>query len=86
MKNVEHTENGFYVVIATHASNSDRDDFVRKVIASGYRQVNFFYDIGTSKYYIYYDTARTIPEGNNIINSIKASPYAAEASLVKIYN
>ena len=86
LKNVDNTQNAYYLILAVHGSISKRDDFVKKVISSGYSKVNFFYDINTSMYYIYYDKSTSLEDANSIVNTINNNPYAAKISIVKIEN
>ena len=55
LKNIDYVENGYYLIIAVHSDIDKRNEFVTKVLASGRTDVDFFYDVKTSKYYIYYD-------------------------------
>ena len=54
VKNVKNTESGFYVVIGVHSDVAKRDEFLRKAVAAGETNIDFFFDVTTSKYYIYY--------------------------------
>jgi type IX secretion system PorP/SprF family membrane protein len=86
LKNVKHVENGYYLIIAVHTDKAKRNDFVTKVVASGRTNVDFFYDINTSKYYIYYDKFNSIEEANEALKSKGNRPYNTNMSLVKIEN
>ena len=86
LKNVQNVENGYYLIIAVHTDKEKRDDFVRKIVASGRTDVDFFYDVKTSKYYIYYDTFGSIEEANDAMKSKGNRPYNKKMSLVKIEN
>ncbi|MFC4636650.1 hypothetical protein ACFO3O_22285, partial [Dokdonia ponticola] len=86
LKNVENTDNAYYLVLAVHGNTSKRDEFVKKVIASGYSNVNFFYDINTSKYYIYSDKTTSLQSANEKLNKQNNAPYASRMSIIKIEN
>ncbi len=86
LKNVQNVENGYYLVLAVHTEISKRNDFVTKVVASGRSNVDFFYDVNTSKYYIYYDKFENIEEANRALESKGNRPYNQKLSLVKIEN
>jgi type IX secretion system PorP/SprF family membrane protein len=86
LKNVNNTEEGIYVVIAVHTDTSKRDEFLTKAIASGATNVDFFYDVKTSKYYIYQAKYDSISAANNAIKSNNKKPYNKNMSLVKIEN
>ncbi len=86
LKNVKNVENGYYLIVAVHNDVAKRDDFVTKVVASGRTNIDFFYDVNTSKYYIYYDKFDTIEEANEALKTKGNRPYNAKMSLVKIEN
>jgi len=86
LKNVKNVENGYYLVIAVHTDKEKRNDFVTKVVASGRTNVDFFYDVNTSEYYIYYDKFNSIEEANEAMKAKGNRPYNKNMSLVKIEN
>ena len=86
LKNVKNVENGYYLIIAVHTDKDKRNDFVTKVVASGRTDVDFFYDVNTSEYYIYYDKFNSIEEANEALKSKGNKPYNKKMSLVKIEN
>jgi hypothetical protein len=86
LKNVENTDNAYYIVLAVHGNIIDRDEFVKKVIASGYPNVNFFYDINTSKYYIYSDKTTSLQSANEKLDNQNNASYESRISIIKIEN
>ncbi len=86
LKNVQNTESAYYLVLATHNTKEARDSFLEKVIASGYNEIDFFYDVTTTRYYIYYKKFETIEEAKSTQTYLNGSPYADKASIVKIEN
>ena len=86
LKNVKNVDNGYYVVLAVHTNVIKRNEFVSKVIASGHSDVDFFYDVNTSKYYIYYDKFESIEQANKALQQKGNKPYNQKLSLVKIEN
>jgi type IX secretion system PorP/SprF family membrane protein len=86
LKNVKHVEDGYYLIIAVHTDKDKRDDFVRKVVSSGRSDVDFFFDVNTSKYYIYYDKFNSIEEANQAMKAKGNRPYNKNMSLLKIEN
>jgi hypothetical protein len=86
LKNVKNVENGYYLVIAVHNNVKKRNDFITKVIASGRTDVDFFYDVNTSNYYIYYDKFDSIDLANKAMGSKGDRPYNVNMSLMKIEN
>lgn len=86
LKNVANTDDGYYVVLAVHNDVEKRNDFVRKAVASGESDIDFFYDINTSKYYIYSKKIESIEQANSQLQSKDNKPYNKNMSLVKIEN
>ena len=86
LKNINNVESGFYLVLAVHSNIAKRNDFVTKVIASGRQDVDFFYDVSTSKYYIYTDKFYSLQEANEALNKKGTRPYNINMSLMKIEN
>jgi hypothetical protein len=86
LKNVKNVENGFYMIVAVHSDKEKRDEFLTKVVASGQSNINFFYDVNTSKYFIYYEKFDFIGEANNALKTKGNKPYNGKMSIVKIEN
>ncbi|OEK08335.1 hypothetical protein A8C32_02465 [Flavivirga aquatica] len=86
IKNVKNVESGYYLVIAVHSNVTKRDDFLRKTVASGQANINFFYDVTTSKYFIYYDKFDNLSQAQKAMISKGSKPYNSEMSMVKIEN
>ena len=86
LKNVNNVENGYYVIIATHAKKSKRDEFLRKAVASGRNDINFFYDVNTSRYYIYYIKSDSIKNATAKMKLEASKPYNNNMSIIKIEN
>ncbi|WP_458626528.1 PorP/SprF family type IX secretion system membrane protein [Winogradskyella sp. PC D3.3] len=86
LKNIKHVESGYYLIIAVHGDVKSRDEFITKVVASGRTNVDFFHDVNTSKYYIYYDKVNDISSANKAMKSKGNRPYNGKMSIVKIEN
>ena len=86
LKNIKNVENGYYLIIAVHNDIKRRNDFITKVVASGRTNVDFFNDVNTSKYYIYYDKFDSIEQANEAMKNKGNRPYNIKMSLVKIEN
>ncbi|OIQ23859.1 PorP/SprF family type IX secretion system membrane protein [Lacinutrix sp. MedPE-SW] len=86
LKNIKNEENGYYLVIAVHSDVKKRNDFVTKVIQSGESNVNFFYDVNSSKYYIYYQKFNNIQNANKSLTAKGNKLYNQKMSIVKIEN
>lgn len=86
VNNVVNEEPGYYMVIAVHDDISKRDEFVAKVVASGEKNVNFFFDVKTNRYFIYYEKFDQIEAARSAMNDKGSKPYNTKMSLVKIEN
>jgi len=86
LKNINNVESAYYLIIAVHTDTDDRDEFVKKVVASGGADVDFFFDVNTSKYYIYYDKFGSINEANRALSSKENKPYNSKMTLIKVEN
>ena len=86
LKGIENADNGYYLIVAIHSDIYSRNEFVKKVVASGRTNVDFFYDVNTSKYYIYYDKFGSIEQANQAMEAKGNRPYNIKMSLVKIEN
>jgi len=86
LKNVANTENGYYLIVAVHNEAAKRDDFLTKVVASGNKNIDFFFDVNTSKYYIYTRRLNSINEANSAMETTGNNPYTNQMSIIKIEN
>ncbi|GGK31876.1 hypothetical protein GCM10007962_27780 [Yeosuana aromativorans] len=86
VKDVKNEESGYYLVIAVHSDVAKRDDFLRKAVSAGQKNINFFFDVNTSKYYIYYEKFDTIEEARKAMQLKGSKPYNSKMSMVKIEN
>jgi type IX secretion system PorP/SprF family membrane protein len=86
LKNVTNVDEGYYLIVAVHSDVAKRDDFLTKVVASGEKDIDFFYDVNTSKYYIYQQKFESIEQANEALKSKGSKPYNGKLSLVKIEN
>jgi type IX secretion system PorP/SprF family membrane protein len=86
VKNIKNAETGYYLTLAVHNDVAKRDEFLRKVVASGRSDVNFFYDVNTSKYYIYYMKFDSLEQATSELKSKGNQAYNAKMSIVKIEN
>ena len=84
LKSNKNVDSGFYLVLAIHSDVMKRDAFLTKIVAAGQTNVNFFYDINTSKYFIYYDKFDNIEEAKKALQSKGSKPYNGKMSMVKI--
>jgi type IX secretion system PorP/SprF family membrane protein len=86
IKNVKNVENGYYLIIAVHNDVAKRDNFVTKVVAAGQSDVNFFYNVNASKYYIYYDKFDNLQEATKALEAKGNKAYNGKMTIVRIEN
>ncbi|KIQ19830.1 hypothetical protein RT99_15025, partial [Flavobacterium sp. MEB061] len=86
IKNIKNADSGFYLIIAVHSSVEKRDEFLTKAVAAGRTDVNFFYNVTTSKYYIYYEKVDGLQEAQKAMESKGNAPYNGKMAIVKVEN
>ncbi|MFY0714480.1 PorP/SprF family type IX secretion system membrane protein [Seonamhaeicola sp. NFXS20] len=86
VKNVTNAESGYYMVIAIHENEAKRNEFLTKVVSMGRKDIEFFFDVNTNKYFIYYSKFDNIEEAQRLLQSKGNEPYNAKMSIVKIEN
>ncbi|MDR7369843.1 PorP/SprF family type IX secretion system membrane protein [Flavobacterium aquidurense] len=86
IKNIKNSDNGYYMIIAVHSSVQKRDEFLTKAVAAGRSDINFFYNIATSKYYIYYEKFDGLPEATKALEAKGNKPYNGKMAIVKVEN
>lgn len=86
LKNIKNVESGYYLVVAVHNDVAKRDEFLTKSVAAGQSNIDFFYDINTSKYFIYYDKFDTIEQAKKALQAKGNKPYNGKMSIAKIEN
>ena len=86
VKDVKNTENGYYIVIAVHSDVEKRDEFLRKAVAAGQANIDFFFDVNTSKYYIYYQKFDDIESAKSATELKGSKPYNGNMYTVKVVN
>ncbi|WP_136480937.1 PorP/SprF family type IX secretion system membrane protein [Cognatitamlana onchidii] len=84
IKGLKHVEEGYYLVVAIHSDVKKRDDFLKKAVAAGESNIDFFYDVNTSKYYIYYDKHSNISSAQNTMATKGSKAYNNNMSIVRI--
>jgi len=84
LKDVQNVENGYYMIIAVHQSVRDRDAFLEKAVSAGQANINFFYDVNSSKYFIYYEKFEYVEEAMRALSTKGSKPYNGKMSVIKI--
>ncbi|MBC7847534.1 MAG: PorP/SprF family type IX secretion system membrane protein [Flavobacterium sp.] len=86
LKSIKNVNSGYYLVVAVHSDVAKRDAFLTKTVAAGQTNINFFYDVNTSRYFIYYDKFDNIEEAKKALQSKGSTPYNGKMSIAKIEN
>ncbi|RMA76987.1 PorP/SprF family type IX secretion system membrane protein [Flavobacterium weaverense] len=86
VKNVKNVPGGYYLVVAVHDDVAKRDEFLKKAVAAGEKNINFFYDVNTSKYFIYYNKFDSINQAKQAQESKGSKPYNGKMTLVRVEN
>ena len=86
IKNIKNSESGYYMIIAVHNSVEKRDEFLTKAVAAGRSDINFFYNVTTSKYYIYYQKFEGLSEAQKALEAKGSQPYNGKMAIVKVEN
>ena len=84
LKNIKNTEVGYYLIIAVHSEVAKRDLFLIKVVSAGQSDINFFYDVNSSNYFIYYDKFDNLQQAQMALGSKGNKPYNGKMAIVKI--
>ena len=86
VKGVTNVENGYYLVVAVHSDVAKRDEFLRKAVAAGEQNIDFFFDVNSNKYYIYYQKFDMLDAAARNLSSKGSKPYNTNMSMVKVEN
>ena len=86
LKNVNHAENGYYLILAAHSDISKRNQFLTKTVAAGQSNIDFFYDVNTSKYFIYYEKFDDLEAAKRALKAKGSKPYNGKLFIVRIEN
>jgi hypothetical protein len=86
VKNVKNEESGYYMVIAVHNDIEKRDEFLTKAVSAGQYDINFFYDVNSSKYFIYYEKFDSVNMANSALEARGSKPFNGNMSIIKIEN
>ena len=84
IKNIKNIESGYYVILAVHTDVQKRDAFVTKTVSAGQKEVNFFYDASSSKYFIYEAMFDNLDEATQALGEKGNKPYNGKMVIVKI--
>jgi type IX secretion system PorP/SprF family membrane protein len=86
LKSVDNAKSGFYLILAVHKDVSKRDAFLTKVVSSGEKNIDFFYSVNSSKYFIYVDKYDSVEQATRALESKGSKAYNGKMFVVKIEN
>ncbi|MFH6770220.1 PorP/SprF family type IX secretion system membrane protein [Gaetbulibacter aquiaggeris] len=86
IKGVSNVESGYYLVLAVHTDIAKRDEFLTKAVSAGQKDINFFYDVSSGKYFIYYEKYDDISGATRALETKGTKVYNSKMSMVKIEN
>ena len=86
IKKVENSESGYYLIVAVHTDVAKRDAFLTKMVASGQKDVDFFYNKSTGKYMIYNKKYSDLGEATKALETKENKPFNDKMFIVKIEN
>jgi type IX secretion system PorP/SprF family membrane protein len=86
LKSVDNAKSGFYLILAVHKDASKRDAFLTKVVSSGEKNIDFFYSVNSSKYFIYVDKYDSVEQATRALESKGSKAYNGKMFVVKIEN
>jgi type IX secretion system PorP/SprF family membrane protein len=86
LKGMQNIEEGYYIIIAVHSDKEKRDDFIEKVVSTGQSNINFFFDVNTNKYFIYYEKFDYVDGAMQALEAKGSKPYNGKMSVIKIEN
>ena len=86
IKGVSNVESGYYLVLAVHTDIAKRDEFLTKAVSAGQKDINFFYDVSSGKYFIYYEKYDDISGATRALETKGTKVFNSKMSMVKIEN
>ena len=86
LKDIQNVDEGYYIIIAVHKDKVKRDAFLEKVVATGQSNINFFFDVNTNKYFIYYEKFDYVDAAMRALEAKGSKPYNGKMSVIKIEN
>jgi type IX secretion system PorP/SprF family membrane protein len=86
IKKVENIDSGYYLILAVHDDVVKRDAFLAKLVASGKRNVDFFFNKSTGKYMIYLEKYFELNDAKRALETKDDKPYNSKMTMVKVEN
>ncbi|MDB2612549.1 PorP/SprF family type IX secretion system membrane protein [Flavobacteriaceae bacterium] len=86
IKGVTYAKKGYYLILAVHSDIKRRDEFITKVVLFGEPNIDFFYDVKTSMYYIFSQKFNSLNAAKIFMQLNKQLPFMSEVSIIKVEN
>jgi type IX secretion system PorP/SprF family membrane protein len=86
IKKVENIDSGYYLILAVHDDVVKRDAFLAKMVASGKRNIDFFFNKSTGKYMIYLEKYFELNDAKRALETKEDKPYNSKMTMVKVEN
>jgi type IX secretion system PorP/SprF family membrane protein len=84
VKNIDNVEKGYYAVLAVHTDEAKRDAFLAKAFAAGETNIDFFYDVNQSKYFIYYKKFSELQDASKEVENKGSKPYNGKTFVIRV--
>jgi type IX secretion system PorP/SprF family membrane protein len=84
LKSIDNAKSGFYLILAVHKDVAKRDAFLTKMVSAGEKNVDFFYSVSSSKYFIYVDKYDSVLEATKALEAKGNKSYNGKMFVVKI--
>ncbi len=84
VKNIENVESGFYLILAVHNDSKKAETFMKQALASGQKNIKFFYNLNLNSYFIYTDKFDTAAKGVTALENKTDVACNAKMVLIKI--
>jgi type IX secretion system PorP/SprF family membrane protein len=84
VKNIDNVDKGYYAVLAVHSDEAKRDAFLAKAFAAGETNIDFFYDVNQSKYFIYYKKFTELQDATKEVETKGSKPYNGKTFVIRV--
>ncbi|MNF65249.1 hypothetical protein D3C84_470050 [compost metagenome] len=84
LKKVKNVDSGYYLILAVHNESAKRDDFLTKVVSTGDSNVNFFYNVNSSEYFIYNNKFDNLQDATKALEAKGDKPYNSKMIIIKV--
>ncbi len=84
IKKLQDVSSGYYLVLETFRNIDDTKAYLSTILKAGAQNVNFFYNIHNSTYYVYSETAETMGEAYQALKVKGTKTYNQNMIIVKV--